>query len=73
MFSLLFRFGGLGVDLPVTSAGSMYAASRHTTGILVDGITAGSPLESCVLEDLILVAQRHHRKQGMMLCCQPFA
>ena len=63
MFSLPVRFGGLGVDLPVTSADSMYAASRHATGILMDAIIAGSPLEPCVHEDLILVAQRHHRKQ----------
>ena len=63
MFSLPICFGGLGVDLPVTSADSMYAASRHATGILVDAIIASSPLEPCVHEDLILVAQRHHRKQ----------
>ena len=63
MFSLPVRFGGLGVDLPVTSADSMYAASRHATGILMDAIIAGSPLEPCVHEDLILVAQRHHWKQ----------
>ena len=63
MFSLPVRFGGLGVDLPVTSADSMYAASRHATGILMDAIIAGSSLEPCVHEDLILVAQRHHRKQ----------
>ena len=41
----------------------MYAASRHATCILMDAIIAGSPLEPCVHEDLILVAQRHHRKQ----------
>ena len=29
----------------------------------MDAIIAGSPLESCVHEDLILVAQGHHRKQ----------
>ena len=56
MFSLPVRFGGLGVDLPVTSADSMYAASRHATGILIDAIIAGSPVEPCVHEDLILVA-----------------
>ena len=41
----------------------MYAASRHVTGILVDAITEGPPLEPTVYEDLVLVAQRHHRKQ----------
>ena len=51
------------MDLPVTSADSMYAAFRHATGILVDAIIAGSPLEPCVHEDLTLVAQRHHQKQ----------
>ena len=63
MFSLPVRFGGLGVDLPVTSADCKYAASRHATGVLVDVIIAGSPLEPSVHEDLVLVARRHHQKQ----------
>ena len=62
MFSLPVCFGGLAVDLPVTSADSMYAASIHATGILVDAITAASPLEPSVNEDLILVSQRHHQE-----------
>ena len=60
---ILYNLSSLGVNLPVTSADSMYAASRHATGILVDAIIAGSPFELCVYEDLILVAQRHHWKQ----------
>ena len=62
MFSLPVRFGGLGVDLPVTSADLMYTASQHATGILVEAIIAGSPLETTVHEDLVLVARRHHQR-----------
>ena len=41
----------------------MHAASRHATGILVYATITGSLLEPCIHEDLILIAQRHHRKQ----------
>ena len=76
MCSLPVCFGDPGVDLPVTSADSMYAAFRHATGILVDAIIAGSPLEPCVHEDLTLVARdtiRSSSTQNMMLSFQPFA
>lgn len=39
----MFSLPGLGVDLPVTSADFMYAASRHATS--VDAFTEGSPLD----------------------------
>ena len=63
LFSLPMCLGGLGLDLPTVSANSLYAASRHATAVIVGAITAATPFEISVHDDLVSVTQRHYQKQ----------
>lgn len=49
------HLGGLGLDLPTVS--------WHATEVIVGAIPTATPFEISVHDDLVLVTQRHYRKQ----------
>ena len=71
LFSLLVRFGGLGISVPTASTVDLYTASWHPTQVIVSAIKQACSFQISVHDDMVFAAWKAYQQlldHTQMIC-----